>query len=143
MKEVYDKQWNKIMEAIIRNDAHRFTSSILPTSLSRRVQTCPKPKVKSREKRSREWLIRRSKRRKILITITIKDDLHSCRANWDVSPVIDVQRLPWDNWYTQFHRTLYDHGMTHYNAHLWTYMTQMEWDFLAPRESNWRSNWRG
>ena len=30
--------------------------------------------------------------------------------------------------------------MTDTDPELWTYMDQMQWDFLAPRELNWRAN---
>ena len=59
----------------------------------------------------------------------------------DTYPVHEVRRLAWEDWYTQFNNTLYDHVMNDYDADLWTYMTQMEWDFLFPREPSWRANW--
>ena len=54
VKEVYDKRWNKIIEAVIQNDAQPLHMSTLSTSLSRRAQTCPNPIVNSREQRLRE-----------------------------------------------------------------------------------------
>ena len=60
--------------------------------------------------------------------------LHSRRANRNVDPVHEAQCLAWNNWYIQFHHTLHDHDMNDTNAELWTFMTQMEWNFLAPRE---------
>ena len=37
--------------------------------------------------------------------------------------------------------TLCDHDMNHCHSQLWMYLIQIEWDFFAPRESNWRQNW--
>ena len=31
--------------------------------------------------------------------------------------------------------------MNSYVAELWTHMIEKEWDFLAPHEPNWRTNW--
>ena len=36
---------------------------------------------------------------------------------------------------------MFGHEMNNYDNKLWTEMTQMEWDFLAHREPNWRANW--
>ena len=53
-------------------------------------------------------------------------DLHRCRANRDAHPVTEVLRLAGEDWYTQFRNTWYDHGMSHYDAELWTYIFQTE-----------------
>ena len=61
-------------------------------------------------------------------------DLRRRRVDRNAHLVTEVQRFAREDWYTQFNGTLYDHGISHYNAELWMYMTQMEWDFFAPRE---------
>ena len=71
------------------------------------------------------------------------DDLHRRWVDRTAYPITEVQLLAWEDWFTQFNSILYDDDMTPYNVELWTYMTQMEWDFLAPREPNWWANWCG
>ena len=51
------------------------------------------------------------------------------------------RRLSWDDWYTQFNHTLYDHDMTDTDAEFRTFMYQMPLDFLASRDLDWRVNW--
>ena len=36
--------------------------------------------------------------------------LHIRRVNRHAHPVHDVRRLPWNDWYTQYSYTLYNHG---------------------------------
>ena len=69
------------------------------------------------------------------------DDLHIRRVNIHAHPVQEVRQLAWEDLFIKFNHTLYDHDMGNYNRELWTEMTQMEWDFLVPRETNWRANW--
>ena len=48
--------------------------------------------------------------------------LHYRRANRNISPIIEVQRLAWSNWFEQHHNTLFDHGIGNTDAELWIYM---------------------
>ena len=56
--------------------------------------------------------------------------LHRCAVGWHAHPVHEVRRLAWD-----------DHDIDNTNGELWTFMEQMEWDYLAPHELDWRANW--
>ena len=69
------------------------------------------------------------------------NNLHRRRVNNHAHQVHEVRRLAWEDWYTQINNTMYDHDMDNHNRKLRTEMTQMEWNFLAPREPNWRTNW--
>ena len=66
---------------------------------------------------------------------------HSRRVDRNAYAVDEVRRLAWDDWNNQSNNTLFDHNMDDYANDLWTEMTQMEWDSLAPRETNRRANW--
>ena len=61
------------------------------------------------------------------------------RVNRDISQIIEVQCLPWSNWFEQYHHTLC--STTDYDTELWIYMHEKEWDFLAPwsrpRQDQW------
>ena len=58
--------------------------------------------------------------------------LHYRRVNRNISPIIEVQRPAWSNWFQQYHHTLFDHRMGDTDAELWIYMNQKEWNFQAP-----------
>ena len=136
VKEMYKKQRNKMLETIIQNEAQQLyivdptyfhiTESAHLSEVEGQVEGI----VELGEQGEEDPYCDRVRR----------DTLHGRRVTKITNPVNEVQRLSWESWYTQFNDTLHDHDMTDYDAQLWVYMILMEWDCLAPLESNWFLN---
>ena len=58
--------------------------------------------------------------------------LHRRPVNTANSPMVEVQRLAWSNWFKLFNATKWDHNMNDYYSEIWIYMFPMEWDVLVP-----------
>ena len=134
VKDVYDQKWNKVLEAVIQKESNPPNLTV-PEGPAKRIAFAGMADQEGQgEHDGLEQYFNYEEQRHW-------DDLHRRRVNIHARPVHEGRRLAWEDWYTQFNNTLYDHDMDNYNRELWTEMTQMEWDFLAPRETNWRANW--
>ena len=137
VKEVYDQGWNKVMEAVIQNEANPLyilRSGQLSRHCERKSDCTGRPRRRDSVRwdgisggtGGAQW----DDAKFDYAEQQHWNDLHICRVNHHAHPVHEVRRLA-------FNDTPYDHDMDNYNRE----MTQIEWDFLAPRETNWRENW--